>query len=131
MALELSVNANFFFTKNNLALAGAANNSITVTGTNFINSTQLITTGATTVLFGANLGVASVGMIMLQNSDTTNYVDVDFNNDLTFPIRLGPATSTAVLGGFVMAYLGAGQVTVVKARANTASCNLVVSAVEA
>jgi hypothetical protein len=70
-------------------------------------------------------------MIMLQNSDTTNFVDIDFNNDLTFPIRLGPANSTAVLGGFVMAYLGAGQVTVVKARANTASCNLVVSAVEA
>ena len=58
-----------------------------------------------------------------------NYVEIDFNGDLTYPIKLAAAPDTGALGGFFMAYLGA-NVTSVKARANTAICNIIVSAVE-
>jgi len=133
MSEELSFSANFSFSKDNLSLAANSNYTETVTGTNFINSTQSVTSAGTTMAFGANMGVASVGILIIQNADPNHYVDIDFNNDLTFPIRLNPAfTDGGGLGGFFIAYLGT-SVTVIKAKASTAataSCNVIVSAVE-
>lgn len=129
MSQELSFAASFAFTKDNLSLTNNSNYVETVTGTNFIQSTQLAYTTATDIKFGQNLGVASVGIIIVQNADVTNYVEIDFNGDLTYPIKLGPAADTGSLGGFFMAYLG-DNVTAVKARANTATCNIIVSAVQ-
>ena len=133
MSSELSFSGNFSFSKGNLSLAANSNYTETVTGTNFINSTQAVSSAGTTMAFGANMGVASVGILIIQNADSTNYVDIDFNNDLTYPIRLNPAVADGGgLGGFFIAYLGT-SVTVIKAKASTAataSCNVIVSAVQ-
>ena len=129
MANELSIQTNFSYNKASINLVANSTSTISVTGTNIIQSTQLIATTATQVKFGQDMAVTAVGTVMIQNVDATNFVDIDFNGDLTFPIRLYPATSTSVLGGSFLACLNS-AVTAVTAKANTAACNILVYGVE-
>ena len=120
MASELSFSAQLNYAKSSAALSTQCNVTQDVTGVKYCDLIQNIGTVDEVIVFG-DLG--TVGVYMLQNIDSTNYVDIGFNGT-TYQIRLAAGAP----GGLMIAY---NQGATIHAKANTAAANIIVRAVEA
>ena len=120
MASELSFSAQLNYAKNSAALSTQCSVTVDVAGIKYADVVQAIATTNTTVVFG---DVGTVGVFMLQNIDYTNYIDIGFNGT-TYPIRLAAVSGSQ--GGFMIA---PNNGSTIYAKANTASCNLLVRGV--
>lgn len=121
MANELTISLVLNFAKGNVSIRKQLSDTITVAGTRGTDSSQTIATSSTAITLGSVTGVP--GMIIIQNLDATNYVDLSMDS--------GFAADN------VFAKLLAGQFCIfpaklaaMYAKANTAACDIMVTAIE-
>ena len=124
MANEFTFSGTFQFLKSLAKVSAVATTQATVSGTQCSDGTQSIGTSHEALVFG-DVGT-NPGVFMLQNLDTTNYVEVSSDNGSTYCIRLAPGSAT-VGGGIALVPNNA--LTTWGARANTAACIVTVRAV--
>jgi len=115
MPIAISITAAFSSTTDSFALSNTGN--LTQAGVGALFQTQSIGTTAEALDLGdlANVG----GLLVVKNTDATNYVEVDAVNTFnSFPQKILPGQAI-VLGA---------QTTTIYARANTAAVSVVVAA---
>ena len=124
MANEFTSSVRFDFLKSLAQVSALTATQKTITGLQYSDNTQSIGTSYEALVFG-DVGT-NPGVFMLQNLDTTNYVEVSSDAGSTYCIRLAPGSST-VGGGIALVPNNA--LTTWGARANTAACIVTVRAV--
>ncbi len=119
MANEINASISLGVNKNGVVLNGGGSKTADMAGDQGITNVQIIGTGAEAIVLG---DVSTIGYVAFKNLDPTNYVELGLEN-------------TVITQNF--AKLLAGDVTLIKAstatmyaKANTAPCNLLVTAVE-
>jgi hypothetical protein len=112
MANELSLTANFRYSKNGITQSRAYSDSVTVTGNGISHNVQLIGTTAEVIAIG---DVASAGYCALLNIDATNFVEIGREDGGTFRavVKLLP-------GEFALFRAGA----TLYGKADTANCRV-------
>jgi hypothetical protein len=120
MANEISVTANLSASKGGASITpGSKSKTITMAGTNMISSTQSIGTTSELVIFGDITGAPEY--VFITNLDTENYVEIGGDSGLTvWNLKLKPGYPTLIPLSSATLY----------AKANTATCQILVSAVE-
>ena len=124
MANEFTSSVRFDFLKSLAQVSALTATQKTITGLQYSDNTQSIGTSYEALVFG-DVGT-NPGVFMLQNLDTTNYVEVSSDAGSTYCIRLAPGSST-VGGGIALVPNNA--LTTWGARANTAACIVTIRAV--
>ena len=81
---------------------------VTTTGAKYLDTLQSTSTTDSTVSFS---GLGTVGFYQLTNTDITDTIEVGFNTDTDYPIKIGP--------GQTMLAFNNGATTHVKSTANT------------
>jgi hypothetical protein len=119
MANEITATASLAVSKNGASIGNSVGATVTLSGNAFFSNVQAIGTAAEAVDV-QDLGSANYALF--KNLDATNYVE----------LALDSGVSTAVFakilaGGVALVPL---KTTTIYAKANTAACNLLVSAVE-
>lgn len=118
MSNELTVNIALSFIKTNCqTVTQNTSKQVTVSGTYSTSSTQLIGTADETVTLSADL--VTLGYVMFQNLDATNFILIG-NDGSNYPIKL--------LAGEIAVTRFNGTI---HAKADSSSCKLAFSAIEA
>jgi len=99
MANEFTSSVRFTFLKSLAQLSVLTTTQKTVSGSQCSDTTQTIGTSYEALAFG-EIGTTP-SMFMLQNLDTTNYVEVSSDGGSTFCMRLAPGSAT-VAGGLAL-----------------------------
>lgn len=119
MANEINYTVNLVARKGGAVVnPGALSETLSMTGDDMIQTTQVIGTSAEAVGFGEIAGAPAV--VVVKNLDATNYVTVGFTN---------PPTEIKILPGGAMLVTPAAAA--LYAIANTAACRVLVCAAEA
>lgn len=117
MANELSVQVSFRFAKNGASFVQNLTQTATVAGNQAVNSIQTIGTSTEAI----TLIDSSLGYMLFQNLDSTNYVDLAIDNADASPIaKLLPGDITLLKASAATYY----------AKANTSPCDLLVMCVD-
>lgn len=95
MANEFTFSGTFQFLKSLAKVSASTTTTKTIAGSQCSDNTQVIGTNYEALVFG-DMGT-NPGVFMLQNLDTTNYVEVSSDGGSTYCIRLAPGS--ALIGG--------------------------------
>ena len=95
MANEFTFSGTFQFLKSLARVTASAVTQKTISGSQCSDNTQSIGTTFEALVFG-DIG-SNPGVFMLQNLDTTNFVDISSDNGSTYCMRL--AAGSASIGG--------------------------------
>jgi len=99
MANEFTSSVRFDFLKSLAQVSALTATQKTISGSQYSDNTQSIGTTYEALVFG-DVG-NTPGIFMLQNLDTTNYVEVSSDAGSTYCIRLAPGSAT-VGGGIAL-----------------------------
>lgn len=121
MADELTVSAQISFSKSNASMAVNRTATLDVSGSKYAEFIQNIGTTREDIVFG---DIGTPGYFIVQNADPTNYIELSSDGGTTYSIKLTAGSSTKLGGLSIISNNGVTW----SARANTAACNLIVSA---
>lgn len=120
MANEINASVSLGATKGGATVTAQGVKSADMAGDQMITNVQIVGTSSETLQLG---DIATLGYLMIKNLDGTNYVEV--------------ASDTAFGASDIVSKLSAGDICLLKSptstlyvKANTASCNIAVTAVE-
>ena len=119
MSKELAINLSLSFLKGGAQLNTNASPSITVAGSNYTKQTVTVGTGDATVGLGS---VGTPGYVLVRNLDSVNYISLSTDGS-TYPVPLQVKAGELALLRW--------QSAAIHAKANTASCLVEFTIVEA
>ena len=118
MANEISASMSFSAAKAGGVISGVYSNTYDMSGTHMLSNVQSVGTSSETLFLG---DIASLGSVMVKNLDPTNYVQIDSGTAFDkFPQKILPGQ---------MIFLNPQTITIY-AKANTAPCDIQVTAAE-
>lgn len=113
-----SESASLGYSSTEATFTGSGSVTTTQSGTGAILNVQAVGTTYEALALG---DISSLGALLITNDDATNYVEVDSSSSFTsFPQKIRPGKSVLL----------APQTTTLYVKANTASCNITVTAVQ-
>lgn len=121
MSNEIQASGTLIASKGGATINAVKTHTHTLTGNQMLQAVQAIGTSAELVAFPSDLTAEGIGYYQIVNLDTTNYVELALDSGMTNKFA-------KLLAGGVALVPAHADSPGIYARANTAACNVIVSA---